>query len=53
MKHLLCKVPIFAGLDDDALKIFLQHAKRIGAQDGEVINNTYEFHTGLIHFDPP
>jgi CRP/FNR family transcriptional regulator, cyclic AMP receptor protein len=29
MKHLLCNVPIFAGLDDEALGIFLEHAERI------------------------
>jgi CRP/FNR family transcriptional regulator, cyclic AMP receptor protein len=35
--HLLCSVPIFAGLDDNALKIFLEHAKRMVVPDGGVI----------------
>ncbi len=33
----MCNVPIFAGLDDNALKIFLEHAKRIVTPDGGVI----------------
>jgi len=30
-------VPIFAGLDEKALGIFLEHAKKIPVQDGDVI----------------
>ena len=37
MKTLLCSVPIFAGLDEKALEIFLDHASRIVAPDGGVI----------------
>jgi CRP/FNR family transcriptional regulator, cyclic AMP receptor protein len=37
VKPLLCSVPIFAGLDDKALKIFLEHAKKIVVPDGGVI----------------
>jgi CRP/FNR family transcriptional regulator, cyclic AMP receptor protein len=37
VKTLLCKVPIFAGLDDNALEIFLDHANRIVVPDGGVI----------------
>jgi len=34
---LLCKVPIFAGLDDHALEILLEHAGRMVTQEGGVI----------------
>jgi len=37
VKHLLCTVPIFAGLDDNALGIFLEHAQRISVPEGSVI----------------
>jgi len=37
VKRLLCSVPIFAGLDDNALKIFLEHANRLVVPDGGVI----------------
>jgi CRP/FNR family transcriptional regulator, cyclic AMP receptor protein len=37
VKHLLCSVPIFAGLDDKALDIFLEHAERITVPAGAVI----------------
>jgi CRP/FNR family cyclic AMP-dependent transcriptional regulator len=37
VNHLLCSVPIFAGLDDKAMAIFLEHAKKTTAADGEVI----------------
>jgi CRP-like cAMP-binding protein len=37
VKRLLCNVPIFAGLDDQAMKIFLEHAKRIKIPAGGVI----------------
>ena len=37
MKHLLCTVPIFAGLDDKALGIFLERAKKTAVPHGAVI----------------
>jgi hypothetical protein len=37
VKSLLCSVPIFAGIDDKALKIFLEHATRTVVPDGTVI----------------
>ena len=37
MKHLLCSVPIFAGLDDKAMKVFLEHAQRLIFTDGGII----------------
>jgi CRP-like cAMP-binding protein len=37
VNHLLCSVPIFAGLEAPALKIFLEHAKRTVFPDGAVI----------------
>jgi CRP/FNR family transcriptional regulator, cyclic AMP receptor protein len=37
VKALLCSVPIFAGLDDKALEIFLERAKRISVPEGNVI----------------
>ena len=37
VKSLLCNVPIFAGLDEKALEIFLDHANRILVPDGGVI----------------
>jgi CRP-like cAMP-binding protein len=37
MKDLLCTVPIFAGLDENALEIFLNHAKKIEFPAGGVI----------------
>jgi CRP/FNR family transcriptional regulator, cyclic AMP receptor protein len=37
MKHLLCQVPIFAGLDDEALAVFLDHAQQIEVPAGAVI----------------
>ncbi len=37
VKRLLCNVPIFAGLDDKAVKVFLEHARRMEVSAGEVI----------------
>jgi CRP/FNR family transcriptional regulator, cyclic AMP receptor protein len=37
VKRLLCNVPIFAGLDDKALEVFLEHARRTAVPDGAVI----------------
>jgi CRP-like cAMP-binding protein len=37
VKPILCQVPIFAGLDDQALKIFLEHAERMVVPAGRVI----------------
>ncbi len=37
MKNLLCKVPIFAGLDDKALKLLLEDAESSVVMAGEVI----------------
>jgi CRP/FNR family transcriptional regulator, cyclic AMP receptor protein len=37
VKNLLCNVPIFAGLDEKALEIFLEHANSIAVPDGGVI----------------
>jgi len=55
VKHLLCKVPIFAGLDDNALTIFLEHAERrsvpaggVVAREGEVSNCMYVIETGEV-----
>ena len=55
MKHLLCKVPIFAGLDDKALTIFLEHAERrsvpaggVIAREGETNNCMYLIETGEV-----
>jgi CRP/FNR family cyclic AMP-dependent transcriptional regulator len=64
VKHLLCNVPIFAGLDDKALKIFLEHANRtvvpdgaVIAREGEVNNCMYLIEEGSVriikHFDTP
>jgi CRP-like cAMP-binding protein len=36
-KLLLNNVPIFAGLNDRAMQIFLEHAKEMAVPDGEVI----------------
>jgi len=54
-KKLLCKVPIFAGLDDEALKIFLERAERISvpanhiiAQEGEANHCMYIIESGEI-----
>jgi CRP/FNR family cyclic AMP-dependent transcriptional regulator len=55
VKHLLCSVPIFAGLDDKALQIFLEHAERIVvpadrviAREGEVNHCMYLIETGEV-----
>jgi CRP/FNR family transcriptional regulator, cyclic AMP receptor protein len=37
VKNLLCNVPIFAGLDDTAINIFLEHAERIEVPTGGLI----------------
>ncbi len=37
VNNLLCSVPIFAGLDENALEIFLEHARTMVVSDGEVI----------------
>jgi CRP/FNR family cyclic AMP-dependent transcriptional regulator len=37
MKHLLCQVPIFAGLDDEALQVFLERAEKLEIPAGGVI----------------
>ena len=37
MKHLLSNVPIFAGLEDKALEIFLAHAQRTEVAEGALI----------------
>ena len=37
VKNLLCSVPIFAGLDEKALEIFLDHAGKAVVADGGVI----------------
>lgn len=37
MKHLLCAVPIFAGLNDRALEIFLERAQSLCFSPGELI----------------
>jgi CRP-like cAMP-binding protein len=38
MKHLLCTVPIFAGLEEKALGIFLEHAQRTEVPKGTTIS---------------
>jgi CRP/FNR family transcriptional regulator, cyclic AMP receptor protein len=55
VKHLLCSVPIFAGLDDKALSIFLEHAQRIVvpaggviAREGEVNHCMYLIESGEV-----
>ena len=55
VKHLLCKVPIFAGLDDAGLEILLEHAERIVvpadgviAPEGEVNNRMYLIESGEV-----
>jgi CRP-like cAMP-binding protein len=55
MKNLLCKVPIFAGLNDKALKIFLENAERMEvpadeviAREGEDNNCMYLIETGEV-----
>ena len=55
MKNLLCKVPIFAGLDDKALKIFLENAERMEvpadtviALEGEENNCMYLIEAGEV-----
>jgi CRP-like cAMP-binding protein len=64
VKNLLCKVPIFAGLDDQALEIFLEHAERIVvpaggviAREGEANRCMYLIESGEVsiikHFDTP
>jgi CRP-like cAMP-binding protein len=64
VKHLLCNVPIFAGLDDKALKIFLEHAERIPipagvvvAREGESNHSMYLIESGEVsiikNFDTP
>jgi CRP/FNR family cyclic AMP-dependent transcriptional regulator len=42
MKHLLCNVPIFAGLEDKALEIFLAHAQRTEVAEGALITREGE-----------
>ena len=64
MKHLLCKVPIFAGLDDKALKVFLENAERtevpvdgVIALEGEDNDRMYLIEAGEVciikKFDTP
>jgi CRP/FNR family transcriptional regulator, cyclic AMP receptor protein len=64
VKHLLCNVPIFAGLDDKALTIFLEQAERIVvpaggviAREGEVNHCMYLIEAGEVciikNFDTP
>jgi CRP/FNR family transcriptional regulator, cyclic AMP receptor protein len=55
VKHLLCNMSIFAGLDDQALGIFLEHAKRMEvpagaviAREGEANNCMYLIETGEV-----
>jgi CRP/FNR family cyclic AMP-dependent transcriptional regulator len=55
VKHLLCSVPIFAGLDDKALAIFLEHAERISVpkdalitREGEVNHFMYLIEAGEV-----
>jgi CRP/FNR family transcriptional regulator, cyclic AMP receptor protein len=37
VKHLLCKVPIFAGLEEPSLKLLLEHAQKADFPAGTVI----------------
>lgn len=37
MKHLVSNVPIFAGLSDKAVEMFLEHSRKMEVADGEVI----------------
>ena len=64
VKHLLCSVPIFAGLDDKALAIFLEHAERMEvpadgviAREGEANHCMYLIEAGEVgiikNFDTP
>jgi len=55
MKNLLCKVPIFAGLDDKALKMLLENAERMEvpadtviALEGEDNNCMYLIEAGEV-----
>ncbi len=55
VKQLLHEVPIFAGLDDKALNIFLEHAQRLVvpaggviAAEGEVNNCMYLIEAGAV-----
>jgi CRP/FNR family transcriptional regulator, cyclic AMP receptor protein len=55
MNQLLCVVPIFAGLDDEALKVFLAHAQKISvpagtviAREGEVNNCMFIIESGEV-----
>jgi len=55
VKSLLCNVPIFAGLEDEALEILLEHAERVAVPDGEVVasegevnNCMYVIETGKV-----
>jgi CRP/FNR family transcriptional regulator, cyclic AMP receptor protein len=55
VKHLLCSVPIFAGLDEKALGIFLEHANRIAvpgdgviAREGETNRCMYLIEAGSV-----
>ncbi len=64
VKHLLCNVPIFAGLDDKAMTIFLEHAERMEvpaggviAREGEANHCMYLIESGEVcivkNFDTP
>jgi CRP-like cAMP-binding protein len=55
VKRLLCSVPIFAGLEEKALDIFLEHAARMKFPDGGIIaregesnNSMYLVETGAV-----
>jgi CRP-like cAMP-binding protein len=55
VKNLLCNVPIFAGLDDQAMEIFLERAQRIEvpaegviAREGETNQCMYLIETGQV-----
>ena len=55
MKQLLCKVPIFAGLEEKALKVFLENAERmevpadtVVALEGEENNCMYLIEAGEV-----
>jgi CRP/FNR family cyclic AMP-dependent transcriptional regulator len=55
VKNLLCKVPIFAGLEDEALGILLRHAESIDvlangviAREGEVNNCMFLIESGEV-----
>jgi CRP/FNR family transcriptional regulator, cyclic AMP receptor protein len=64
VNHLFCTVPIFAGLDDQALEIFLEHAERkvvpaeaVIAREGEISRCMYLIEAGQVcilkNFDTP